>query len=539
MKAADITLTWFARARPNEGGRSWRMINVVVAGLVIGYVGTPYAQQPTPLPPFRDASDYLKLDTGEHSISPHFSYVVEGGFFSGRRIVLYHVPDAQEGKPKEPLGTVSVGGSSISEYSRKSVFAVSDDGKILLYLHSIHPSTPDSLKDKPRGLYEYVHGKGDRLIHPDAVIVISIERVPKDAIRFRMRSKDPSSVPPETLVRTTGGDEYPARLVGGNALHRAVQFGEADKISELMQSGLDVEARNARGFTPLHEAIWDGKQEIVKLLLEGGANVNAPITQGLDWTPLHEASRFGFNGIIDMLLEKGADINSRNTKGRTPLDIAEQYRQAGTVKHMVARGAKTSSEVRVVASGGESEARKYVSPLGNFSAEFPKMGPGVRIQDPYDKDSGWVSVHDDIGNLRSIMYLRLSAEQMKALASAETRRPALEAFLTAYIMPEQIKRASPKATVQHTEHVNLGNDSALFAVVDIPEGSTMFDVRANRRYNTKRGLLIFNKGDFMYMLSSGENPAAPNLVTITTPLDVMIEIEKYKLQAFLSRIEFK
>jgi hypothetical protein len=322
---------------------------VVLAGLLIAYPGASYAQQPAALPPYRDASDYLNLDTGDHSISPHFSYVVEGGFFSGRRIVIYHVPDAQESKPREPLGTVGVDNVSITEYSRKSVYTVSDDGKILVYQHSVHPSTPDSLKAKPKGLYEDVHGRGDRMIHADAGIGGGIIRLPKDAIRFSMRSKDPLAVPSQTLVRTTGGEEYPERLVGGNALHRAVHFGEADKITELMQAGLDVEARNGRGFTPLHEAIWGGKQEIVKLLLDGGANVNAPInTQGLDWAPLHEAARFGFNGIIDLLLEKGADINTGNTMGRTPLDIAVQYRQKDTVNYLTARGAKASSEVRTV-----------------------------------------------------------------------------------------------------------------------------------------------------------------------------------------------
>lgn len=453
--------------------------------------------------------------------------------------MVYHAPDAQDGRRRVPLGSVGVDGYVIREDSRKTVFAVSDDGKTLLYQHSIDPSTPDDLKTKPKGLYEYVHGKGDRLIHADTGLVASTDRPPKNAIKFTLKAQDPSTGARTVLIRTTDGDEYPAVLLGGNALHRAVDLGEADRIKELIQSGVDVEARNARGFTPLHEAIWNGKPQIVQRLLEGGANPNAPIiARGLDWTPLHEAARFGSNSIIDLLLAKGAHINSKNTRNRTPVDMAVEYRQAATVRHLVARGAKPSSEVRVVASGGESEGRKYVSTQGKFSVEFPRMGPGARIQDPHDKDSGWVSVHDDIGNLRSVMFLRLSDEEMQAVTSVDMRH-ALETFLSAYVMPVHIKPASPKAAVLHTEHVSYGGDGALFALVDIPGGSTMFDVRANRRFDTKRGLLIFRKGSFMYMLSSGENPAAPNLATQATPPDVMVELEKYKLQAFLSRIEFK
>ena len=43
----------------------------------------------------------------------------------------------------------------------------------------------------------------------------------------------------------------------------------------------------------------------------------------------------------------------------------------------------------------------------------------------------------------------------------------------------------------------------------------------------------------MYMLSSGENPTAPHLVPQAMPLDLLIETERYKLQSFFSRIEFK
>ena len=54
--------------------------------------------------------------------------------------------------------------------------------------------------------------------------------------------------------------------------------------------------------------------EIVRILVEGGANVNARCIYGL--TPLHHA---GSLEIAVFLVEHGADVNARDNYGRTPL----------------------------------------------------------------------------------------------------------------------------------------------------------------------------------------------------------------------------
>lgn len=514
MQAADATLSRLARAGS--------MSNVVVAVLLVGCAGPALAAPSGP--------DYLNLGGGDHAISAHFGYKVEGGGFSARHIVIYHVSDANGRPSREPLGCYPIDGYGPTERDRGSVYAISDDGTILLYQH--HPkSAPRALQAKPDGLYEYAHGRGDRLLH-GGVALTQTGPMRMNEIAFDVISADGMDVS-DGMIRTTDGEEYPSVLLGGNALHRAACLGEIEKIQELLPAGVDIEARDVRGFTPLHEAIWSGKEEAVRLLLARGADKNAiGGPHQLGWTPLQEAARFGHNIIIDMLLESGVDINATNVHGKTPLDIAVEYRQSGAVEHLVARGGKASSEL--------PHGTKYVSPLGNFSAEFPEMGPGMRIQEhPQVGAAGGVSVHDDTGNLRSIVYLRVPDEELRTVTSAKTHGPALETFLTSYIMPELIQRAFPKATVQYTEHVDLGNDSGLFAVVDIPEGSTVTDARSDRRYDTKRGLLILNKGQFMYMLSSGENPKAPHLAPQALSLDRVIEAEKDNLRSFLSRIEFK
>ncbi len=115
----------------------------------------------------------------------------------------------------------------------------------------------------------------------------------------------------------------------------------------------------------------------------------------------------------------------------------------------------------------------------------------------------------------------------------------LVGFLNNLAMPSMFQRSSPRASVLHREHLDAVDFNAYFAIVEIPQGSTMFDVTANQRYNTKRGLLIFVQGEFIFMLSSGENPSVSELGQPAKPLDKLVEYEKERLLSFRSTIVFK
>ncbi|NCG57103.1 MAG: hypothetical protein GWP35_09400 [Proteobacteria bacterium] len=67
-------------------------------------------------------------------------------------------------------------------------------------------------------------------------------------------------------------------------------------------------------------ALNSSTPEIVPLLLEKGAEVNARDTDG--FTPLMWAARSSTPEIVQLLLEKGADVNARTTGGFTPLMVA-------------------------------------------------------------------------------------------------------------------------------------------------------------------------------------------------------------------------
>jgi ankyrin repeat protein len=111
---------------------------------------------------------------------------------------------------------------------------------------------------------------------------------------------------------------------GFTALHFAAFFNRSAIARELIQHGSDIDAiaRNPMKVTPLHSAAAAHSGEIVRLLLERGANPNARQQGG--WTPLHAAAQDGDAEMVRALVEHHADPKATNDEGKTPGDIATE-----------------------------------------------------------------------------------------------------------------------------------------------------------------------------------------------------------------------
>ncbi|WP_395462822.1 ankyrin repeat domain-containing protein [Wolbachia endosymbiont of Cantharis cryptica] len=93
-----------------------------------------------------------------------------------------------------------------------------------------------------------------------------------------------------------------------------------DAVKVLLQAkGIDINAANEDGYTPLHLAVLYGCTDTVRVLLQAkGIDINAANKDGL--TPLHFAASLGHTDIVKVLLQmKGIDVNATDKNRCTPL----------------------------------------------------------------------------------------------------------------------------------------------------------------------------------------------------------------------------
>ena len=99
-------------------------------------------------------------------------------------------------------------------------------------------------------------------------------------------------------------------------IHIAAYLGELDKVKGLVAQGVDINARDIAGFTPVYCATCGTEGDIVEFLLAKGANVNARTAEGR--FPLINADI----EIAELLITKGANVNLRHRLGQTVLHSA-------------------------------------------------------------------------------------------------------------------------------------------------------------------------------------------------------------------------
>ncbi|HMV41400.1 MAG TPA: ankyrin repeat domain-containing protein [Leptospiraceae bacterium] len=120
-----------------------------------------------------------------------------------------------------------------------------------------------------------------------------------------------------------------------------------------LENGASVNARansgRTPGRTPIMWAAARGKKELVKLLIDHGAEVNAKDdwkgnmtkpdgTEG--WTALLFAADSDHEEVVKILIEKGADVNIKTKSGITALGLAHLWKNEEMIKMLKQAGAR-------------------------------------------------------------------------------------------------------------------------------------------------------------------------------------------------------
>ncbi len=109
---------------------------------------------------------------------------------------------------------------------------------------------------------------------------------------------------------------------GFQPLGLASFFGHVEVVRYLLESGAEVNTPSQNGLkvTPLNSAAAGRHYEIAMLLLERDANPN--IRQEGDFVPLHSAAMNGQIEMVKILLQYGADKDLKSLDGKTARDYA-------------------------------------------------------------------------------------------------------------------------------------------------------------------------------------------------------------------------
>ncbi|MBG7619846.1 ankyrin repeat domain-containing protein [Herbaspirillum sp. AP02] len=114
---------------------------------------------------------------------------------------------------------------------------------------------------------------------------------------------------------------------GDTPLMLASFYGNIPVVKLLLAREVEV---NRPGWTALHYAAINGSSEIVKLLLDASAYVDAESPDD-KMTPVMLAAMRGRVAAVEVLRDNGADLTLKNKDGLTAMDLARRYGQEGVI----------------------------------------------------------------------------------------------------------------------------------------------------------------------------------------------------------------
>jgi ankyrin repeat protein len=137
------------------------------------------------------------------------------------------------------------------------------------------------------------------------------------------------------------GGEFAPELAA-EEIRVAVREGIPGRVSSLLSTWPELlEVRDGDGMTPLFLAAAFGQAEIVRLLLDGGADMHAANRFGA--MPFHQAAYAGHRRIVEMLLERGEKVDVKDGDDRTALHLTAWKNRQEIALLLIEKGARVDT----------------------------------------------------------------------------------------------------------------------------------------------------------------------------------------------------
>ena len=309
-------------------------------------------------------------------------------------------------------------------------------------------------------------------------------------------------------------------------LHNAATEDEPEVVALLLDRGADIEAHNEKGATPLHVAAAHNKPEVVALLLDRGADIEARSATG--HTPLHYAAGYNKPEVVELLLDRGADIESSPDTEHTPLHYAAGDNKPEVVALLLDRGANI-----------EARTEKGTTPL-HVATRYNKpevvellLDRGANIE--AREDDGPLQASPKGLFLRTLLVsltLALEAWESSLAPDKEGWEPDREAIADSLDGPDMIYRVGRHTPLHYAAGYNKPEvvELLLDKGADIHARSTLgiTPLHFAARYNTPEVVaLLLDRGAPFDVLDNGD----------FTPLDYAENNEHLKGSSVLERLK--
>ncbi|MAM71562.1 MAG: hypothetical protein CMP91_10510 [Gammaproteobacteria bacterium] len=182
-----------------------------------------------------------------------------------------------------------------------------------------------------------------------AALVDMAEYQDWDAVEASISTEDVNAVQPD----------------GMTALFWATYYDETDVVRLLLNAGANPNIENRYGMTPLIQAAMNGNSDMISMLLDAGADANATTPEGDN--ALLNASKTGAAEGVQALIDAGANVNSLDGYlFQTPLMWAASANQADVVRILIDNGANINMRSPALELRGVRQ--------GAVSGDFPNGG---------------------------------------------------------------------------------------------------------------------------------------------------------------------